>query len=478
MDLNLAKCAITGCPNKSKLEPNTFKAFIQSQRITYKNKNFPTLTQNEPYTYLGIQLVPSLKWNLQKEITLKKAKQQGQLLANSPARLKQKIQILNTVIKPRIAYAYYAVPFSKPDIKKLDKIISKITKETCRIPRSTANILTHLSHANFGINATSLLPDYIHCIGQQLLQALNDQGQLGTIYQGLTKYIVAKYGGSLHLPKLKQQACSRSSIARTLFLLTPAYASLTEESKIQSQKFLDKLYTYGITTLLQIQNTTTNAILTPEEFRTIYKHAFKAIKAALHQAQILFPYSQPHTPQRTIQPPPPTNLTNIQQLDPPLGRSIHKIIKEKTTTRKDKWGAQAINKSYLCLWQNSNNTIQQWRNEEDLLHPDNILLDHNLLTITQYNNTILEQTMAKTYANYLSHVQTKDKKFIQPPLKITNLTTSTQECNPDKDILVNKPTIQINTSVANVYDQNGNHIATINIDRLQWLWSQFTNNKQ
>ena len=219
MDLNLAKCVITGCPNKSKLKPNTFKASIQSQQITYKNKNFPTLTQNEPYTYLGIQLVPSLKWNLQKEFTLKKAKQQGQLLANSPASLKQKIHILNTVIKSRIAYAYYAVPFSKPDIKKLDKIISKITKEACRIPGSTSNILTHLSHENFGINATSLPPDYIHCIGQQLLQALNDQGQLGTIYKGLTKYITAKYGGSLHLPKLKQQACSRSPIARTLFLL-------------------------------------------------------------------------------------------------------------------------------------------------------------------------------------------------------------------------------------------------------------------
>jgi hypothetical protein len=74
-----------------------------------------------------------------------------------------------------------------------------------------------------------------------------------------------------------------------------------------------------------------------------------------------------------------------------------------------------------------NNIIHQWHKEEDLLHPDNILLDHNLLTITQYHNTLLEQKMAKTYANYLTHVQTKDKKFIQPPLKITNLTTSIQE---------------------------------------------------
>ena len=54
MDLNLSKCVITGCPNKSKLKPNTFKTYIQSQNVTYKTKKILILTQNEPYTYLGI----------------------------------------------------------------------------------------------------------------------------------------------------------------------------------------------------------------------------------------------------------------------------------------------------------------------------------------------------------------------------------------------------------------------------------------
>ena len=117
MDLNLSKCAITGCSNKCELKPTTFKAYIQSQNITYKSQNFPILTQNEPYVYLGIHLAPSLKWDLQKKITLKKVKQQSQLLTNSPASLTQKIKILNTIIKPRITYAYFTVPFSKPNIK-------------------------------------------------------------------------------------------------------------------------------------------------------------------------------------------------------------------------------------------------------------------------------------------------------------------------------------------------------------------------
>ena len=299
-----------------------------------------TKQTNGSYTYLGIQLISSFKWHLQKEITLNKAKQQGKLLAVSSASLKQKIKILNTVIKPRIAYAYYTVSFLKPDIKKLDKIISKITKKTCNIPKNTADILTHLPHESFGIKITSLLPHYIHCIGQQLIQALNDLGQLGTIYQGLTKYITAKYRGSLHLPKLKQQACSRSPIARTLFRLqreykihvttknkifpikktpletawknNPTYATLPDHSKIQSQKYLNKLYTYCITTLPQIQNKTNRAILTPEEFRSTYKNSSKTIRATLQQAQILFLQPQQSAPQRT----PQTTQNHTQYTDP------------------------------------------------------------------------------------------------------------------------------------------------------------------
>ena len=495
MDLNLSKCAITGCPNNSKLKPTTFKAFIQSQNITYKSKNFPTLTQNEPYTYLGIHLMPSLKWNLQKEITIQKTQEQSKLLTFSPASLKQKITILNTVIKPRIAYAYYAVPFSKPDIMKLDRIISKLTKEICNIPKSTANILTHLPHDNFGINVSSLLPDYINCIGQQLIQALNDPGQLGRIYQGLTKYITSKYGGSLHLPKLKQHACLRSPIARTLFLLkkeyeihvttairafpikktpleeawknNPTYANLTTESKELSQKYLDKFYMYGITTLPQIQNKDMRNILTPSEFQTTYNHAPKTIKEALKLATTLFPTPSPSTTQRShTQLPHPTpthtihNPNNPQQ--PTLGLPIHTIVNEKITTRKDKWGAQATKRTYLCQWQHTQGITQEWRTDKELLHPDNILLEHNLLLISQYHKKNMEHNTTQTYASYFNYTQPKDNKFIHPPLKITNLTLTTQESNPDKDINFNQPTIQIQANEAHIYDQQGKYIITLN----------------
>jgi hypothetical protein len=72
MDLGIPKCAITGCPNKSKMNPHQFKTHIQSHHIHFRNQLIPTLHQNEPYVYLGIQLVPSLKWKVQIHVTTAK----------------------------------------------------------------------------------------------------------------------------------------------------------------------------------------------------------------------------------------------------------------------------------------------------------------------------------------------------------------------------------------------------------------------
>lgn len=160
----------------------------------------------------------------------------------------------------------------------------------------------------------------------------------------------------------------------------------------------------------------------------------------------------------TRRPTPPTPPNQ-----PPLGQAIQAIIKDKINTKKDKWGAQSITKSYLCQWPLSQGTTQQWRKEEELLHPNNISLEHNLYCIT-LNHTLIVS----------NHTQSKDNKYIHPPLKITNLQISIQDCNPDKDIRTNTPTIQIHKPEANIYDQRGNHIATLTTDRLTWLWNQFS----
>jgi hypothetical protein len=91
MELGIPKCAITRFPNNKPMPATTFKAYIQSHNIKYRNQPIPVLHQNKPYVYLGIQLIPSLKWKAQQAITMNKLIKQTQLLLNSPATLKQKL---------------------------------------------------------------------------------------------------------------------------------------------------------------------------------------------------------------------------------------------------------------------------------------------------------------------------------------------------------------------------------------------------
>ena len=219
MELGIPKCAITGCSNKGLMPATTFKAYIQSQNITYRNQPIPVLHQNEPYIYLGIQLIPSLKWKTQQTTTMDKLMKQAQLLFQSPITLKQKLKMVDTIIRPGIAYSFYAVPYSMPTITKLDKKIIGLQQAICGLPKSTPNITTKLPHDQYGLAARSLKTEYLNCVGKQLRNAFNDPGRLGIIYKGLTDYIFAKYGRAQQLTSLNKEACLHSPTSRTLYLL-------------------------------------------------------------------------------------------------------------------------------------------------------------------------------------------------------------------------------------------------------------------
>ena len=156
MDLGIPKCAITGCPNKSKMNPLAFKTQIQNTNINYRNEPIPILSQNESYTYLGINLAPSLKWKTQIHTTTTKVIKQCKDLVACPMTMKQKINMTDTIIRVGIAYSFYAVPYSLPAIKKLDKNIISLHKTICGLPKCTSNIATQLPHDLFRIEVFSL----------------------------------------------------------------------------------------------------------------------------------------------------------------------------------------------------------------------------------------------------------------------------------------------------------------------------------
>jgi hypothetical protein len=129
--------------------PKAFKAYIQTHKITYNNK-----------------IIPSLKWNLQRQISTQKLITQSKQLLASPTTIKQKINIVNTVLRLGVEYSFHAIPYSMLDIRKLDKQIITLTKAICKVPRSTPNLAIQLPHKLFGMDAFSFKTAYLKCIGE------------------------------------------------------------------------------------------------------------------------------------------------------------------------------------------------------------------------------------------------------------------------------------------------------------------------
>ena len=136
MNLSISKCTIKKAPYKSNRTLEIFKAYIQSHKINYNGKKILIFHQNEPYKYLGIQLILSLKWILQRQISTNKLLKQRKKLLTSPTMIKQKIKIVHIVLRTGVAYSFHAIPYSILDIKKLDKHIIAVTKAIFKVPKA------------------------------------------------------------------------------------------------------------------------------------------------------------------------------------------------------------------------------------------------------------------------------------------------------------------------------------------------------
>jgi hypothetical protein len=501
MELGIPKCAITGCPNNKPMPATTFKAYIQSHNIKYRNQPIPVLHHNEPYVYLRIRLIPSFKWKIQQATTMNKLIKQTQLLLNSPVTLKQKLKMVDIVIRLGIAYSFYAVPYSMPNIAKLDLKIIALQKAICGLPKSTPNITTKLPHDQFGLNAYSLKTKYLTCIGKQLRNALNDPRRLGTIYIGLINHILAKYGGSQHLPLLNKEACLHSPTTRTLYLLkhnglayiqtdkatfphndTPL-ATIWFQKTINhpnitanlNHKYLHQLLLLNITTLEQIILPNRTTIMNEKEFQQYYKKPTPTIKKALKIASHIFctstcsntcrtpcnihqrsytllPKIANHANQNFYHNPLPENnpIINMQELPKPPRRMqklqdypITTITNTKQSKRKDKFGTTKMFTSYKCTWaQPENQNYTMWM-ATDKVFPHNKpnITNHNLILLKQFYTTQQHKHYSSIIEKNFHQPQSKDTRYVHEPLNLPLIQINLHECNPDSDIETSQPAI-------------------------------------
>ena len=114
--------------------------------------------------------------------------------------------------------------------------------------------------------------------------------------------------------------------------------------------------------------------------------------------------------------------------------------------------------------------------------PQRELFSLNLPNVIKNNTSLLINYYFKKQHTFYRNIinanftleQNRDTRYIPPPLIIPLAHISINECNSEKDIKVDTCTIQIQNDVAHIYEEIGKHLITIPIDRLKWLWKQYT----
>ena len=204
LELNLGKCGITGVLYQdaaSGLISHPYRREIdmiknRTRLVKFKGQEFPFHhPDTQPYTYLGIELTPTMNQSFQQTKVLQEVLRRGENILNSSASPLQKLQFIQRCIKPYAQYSFPLAAYNIQSIQKLDSVIARIAKKSLRLPISTPNamVFTETNHAGMGVQ--SLLVDYIQLNTAYLVRALNDEGPLGIISRALLQMQHQHLGG-------------------------------------------------------------------------------------------------------------------------------------------------------------------------------------------------------------------------------------------------------------------------------------------
>jgi hypothetical protein len=98
-----------------------------------------------------------------------------------------------------------------------------------------------------------------------------------------------------------------------------------------------------------------------------------------------------------------------------------------------------------------------------------LVIEHNTKLLKEYYTKQQHNHYQNIVHKHLTPTQTKDPRFIPPPIIMPHTQISVTECNPEKDIVTTENTIYIQNKLTQIYENTGRHLITIPTNRLKWL---------
>ena len=233
--LNYTKCEVTAIlHNTYPQDPtNTTLLTTQLHNKIIMGGAFATYTPpTQPCTYLGMQICLNLDWGAQVQHTIQLIKDKGDQIINKArgagASPRQCLHLVQTCVKPAVAYTMVAAPYSTNDIARMDRAIAALAKQCCRLPKGFPNAAIHRPTSEAGLGIHSLMTDYTQITAATLTRALNDTDKLGHITRALLKDQAAHFGDT-KAEDLPHTATRYTSTLRQLLILHQAGIQLQKD---------------------------------------------------------------------------------------------------------------------------------------------------------------------------------------------------------------------------------------------------------
>eukprot|EP00775_Hariotina_reticulata_P006754 gene6754-biopygen8553 len=190
LTVNNSKTTVTGALHgsqpKSPYDDHLLSTRLSSVRVQGKALTFHS--PRKPFRHLGVLLTMDLNYKHQLKSMLEKIRNQVTRLKSSQASTKQKIRVIETCIRPAITYAMAVAPYTLPEVRCFDSLLTRATKQAYRLSTSMSNAAAHQDIRLGGLGCHSLEVEYHTICVQRLVRSLNDQGPLGVISRALFKY--------------------------------------------------------------------------------------------------------------------------------------------------------------------------------------------------------------------------------------------------------------------------------------------------
>ncbi len=189
MKVNASKTFVSGILHRTgyggggagKLKDMTAALKKQLADVAVQGQHVVFQAPDQPFTYLGIDMTLTINWQHQYKKMLGKVRNLSRALYHNRATSGQKVNMINTLVRPAIISTSMVASYTALQIRTLDGLVTGMIKRAYKLPRSTPTALVMEDVAKFGMGCPSLLVDYMQAKVKYLTEAINHPSAYGTI---------------------------------------------------------------------------------------------------------------------------------------------------------------------------------------------------------------------------------------------------------------------------------------------------------